>query len=239
MADRPAAAAIALPLSPPTTGLVYGAILNDRASLEIYGARMQQPPHGKAPAAPVLYIKPYNTHVGHGASVALPAGADRAEIGATLGIVFGSTCSRVTEATAFEAVAGYTVAIDLSLPKKDLYRPPIEEKCFDGACPIGPRVVEREVVADPDQLEIRTWINGALRHTRSTIDLVRSIPRLIADVSEFMSFYPGDVLLVGYPLDVPTATAGDAIAVEIDGIGRLECTLEQATAPAGSSEGGR
>ena len=54
------------------------------------------------------------------------------------------------------------------------------------------------------------------------------IPRLIADISDFMSFHAGDVLLVGYPLDVPTAGPGDAIAVEIDGIGRLECRLEQA-----------
>ena len=216
MADRPIA------------GLVYGVILNDRASLDLYGARMQQPPHGKAPAAPVLYIKPYNTHVGHGATVSLPAGADRVEIGATLGIVFGATCSRVTEAAAFDAVAGYTVVIDLSLPKADLYRPPIVEKCFDGACPIGPSMVERSAVPDPGQLEIRTSINGELCHTRSTTDLVRPIPRLIADISDFMSFHAGDVLLVGYPLDVPTAGPGDAIAVEIDGIGRLEFRLEQA-----------
>ena len=216
----------------PLSGLVYGVVLNDRASLELYGARMQQPPHVKAPAAPVLYIKPYNTHVGHGASVALPTGADRVEVGATLGIVFGATCSRVTKARAFNAVAGYAVVIDLSLPKADLYRPPTVEKCFDGACPIGP-VVERAAVPDPGRLEIRTSVNGELRHTRSTADLVRTVPRLIADISEFMSFRMGDVLLVGYPLNVPTAGAGDAIAVEIDGISRLECRLQQAPAGGG------
>jgi 5-oxopent-3-ene-1,2,5-tricarboxylate decarboxylase / 2-hydroxyhepta-2,4-diene-1,7-dioate isomerase len=210
---------------PPTTGLVYGVILNDRASLETYGARMHQPPHGKPPAAPVLYIKPYNTHAGHRSIVTLPAGAERVEIGATLGIVFGATCTRVTEAAALSAVAGYTVVIDLSVPKEILYRPPILEKCFDGSCPIGPWVMDRAFVADPGRLTIRSRINGALRHTRSTDDLIRPISKLIAEVSEFMSFYAGDILLVGYPLTVPTAGAGDAIAVEIDGIGRLECRL--------------
>ena len=210
---------------PPMTGLVYGVVLNDRASLEIYGPRMGQPPHGKPPLAPVLYIKPYNTHAGHRSVVTLPAGAQSVEIGATLGIVFGATCTRVTEQAALAAVAGYTVAIDLSLPKENLYRPPIQEKCFDGACPVGPWVVDRAFIADPGRLGIRTWINGELRHTRSTDDLVRPIPRLIADITEFMSFYAGDVLLVGYPLTVPTASPGDAIAVEIDSIGRLECRL--------------
>jgi 5-oxopent-3-ene-1,2,5-tricarboxylate decarboxylase/2-hydroxyhepta-2,4-diene-1,7-dioate isomerase len=210
---------------PPTTGLVYGVILNDHASIETYGARMQQPPHGERPTAPVLYIKPYNTHAGHRSVVTMPAGAACVEIGATLGIVFGATCTRATEEAAFSSVAGYTIAIDLSLPKENLYRPPILEKCFDGSCPIGPWVMDRAFVADPGRLTIRSWINGGLRHTRSTDDLVRPIPKLIADVSEFMSFYTGDVLLVGYPLTVPTAGAGDAIAVEIDGIGRLECHL--------------
>lgn len=210
---------------PPTTGLVYGVILNDRASVEAYGARMGQPPHLKPPQAPVLYIKPYNTHAGHRSVVTLPAGAQAVEIGATLGIVFGATCTHATEQAALSAVAGYTVAIDLSLPKENLYRPPIQEKCFDGACPVGPWVVDRAFIADPGRLGIRTWINGKLRHTRSTDDLVRPIPRLITDITEFMSFYAGDVLLVGYPLTVPNASPGDAIAVEIDGIGRLECQL--------------
>ncbi|MEO8133788.1 MAG: fumarylacetoacetate hydrolase family protein [Betaproteobacteria bacterium] len=210
---------------PPGTGLVYGVILNDRTSLETYGERMNQPPHVRPPVAPTLYIKPYNTHAGHRATVTLPRGAAAVEVGAALAIVFGATCTRATEASALSCVAGYTVAIDLSLPKADLYRPPIVEKCFDGACPLGPWLVDAGDIADPGALTIETRINGALRHTRSTSDLLRSVRRLIADVSEFMSFYAGETLLVGYPLTVPTAGAGDAIAVEIGGIGCLECRL--------------
>src|SRR5262249_28732698 len=115
---------------PPATGMAYGVILNDRASIALYGDRMTQPPHGKPPAAPVLYFKPYNTHTGHQSVVELPDGADRVELGATLGIVFGATCTRATHHTALEPVAGYTLAIDLSVPKENLYRPPIVEKCW-------------------------------------------------------------------------------------------------------------
>lgn len=216
---------------PPHSGLVYGVILNDRASLELYGSRMTQPPHVKAPAAPVLYIKPYNTHVGHQAVVELPNGVERVEVGATVGIVFGATASHANEHTALEAVAGYTLAIDLSIPKENLYRPPIVEKCWDGSLPIGPWIVDRNDVRSPARLALRTSINGALAHTRSLADLTRPILRLITDITEFMSFHPGDVLLVGYPLDAPTAGAGDAIALECDELGRLECRLTAAELP--------
>lgn len=210
---------------PPNSGMVYGVILNDRASIETYGERMTRPPHVKPPVAPVLYFKPYNTHAGHQAVVDLPAGVAQVEIGATVGIVFGATCSRAAEASAMSAVAGYTLAIDLSVPKENLYRPPVLEKCFDHSCPIGPWIVDRDDVGDPGTLTLRTFVNGELRHAFSTADLIRPVAKLIADVSEFMSLHAGDVLLVGYPLTVPLAGAGDAIAVECDALGRLECRL--------------
>ena len=216
---------------PPTTGLVYGVILNDQRSLDLYGERMHKAPHGKPPSAPVLYIKPYNTHVGHRSVVTLPAGADRVEIGACLGIVFGGPCTRVTTESATSLIAGYTIAIDLSLPKDNLYRPPILEKCFDGACPLGPWCVDRDDVGDPSTLTIRTWVNDELVATRSAGDVVRPAAELIAEICHFMTFLSGDVLLMGYPLDVPTARPGDRIAVEIDGLGRLECALAAPVVP--------
>ena len=136
--------------------MVYGVILNDRASIEAYGERMTKPPHIKPPVAPVLYIKTTNTHASHQAVVELPAGAAKVEIGATVGIVFGATCSRAAEGSAMSAVAGYTLAIDLSVPKENLYRPPVVEKCFDHSCPIGPWIVDRGDIPDPGALTLRT-----------------------------------------------------------------------------------
>lgn len=217
---------------PPVTGAVYGVILNDRGSLDAYGERMNRPPHAKPPVAPTLYIKPANTFAGHRAIVTLPRGAAAVEVGATLAVVFAHSCTRASAANALAHVAGYAVAIDFSLPKADLYRPPIVEKCWDGSCPIGPWLVAPAAIPDPGALTIETRINGALRHTRSTSDLLRPLPTLIADITEFMSFHPGDALLIGYPLTVPTAGPGDAIAVEIAGVGRLECRLASASGDA-------
>ena len=159
-------------------------------------------------------------------SCASPVGADRVEVCGTLGIVFGAQATRVAEARALDPVRGFTVVADLSLPHKSLHRPPIREKCFDGSCPIGPWVVEREEIRDPDALEVLVYVNGTLQQRRSLRGTVRCISRLIADVTEFLTLYPGDVLLAGVPVPAPSAGAGDSVAVEIPGVGRLEMRIE-------------
>ena len=90
---------------------------------------------------------------------------------------------------------------------------------------MGP-VVQASQVASPDALAIRAYVNGALRQSSDTAQLVRNVARLIADVTEFMTLDEGDVLLVGVPEHPPRARAGDRVAVEIDGLGRLENAVE-------------
>ena len=160
---------------PPCEGLVYGVILNDQDSLRTLGAALNEAPYKSPPHAPVLYIKPYNTHVGHGATVRLPVGADRVEVCGALGIVFGAQATRVAEARALDPVRGFTVVADLSLPHESLHRPPIREKCFDGSCPIGPWVVPREQIGDPGRAW-KCWSTSTerLRQRRSLRGLVRS-----------------------------------------------------------------
>ena len=130
-------------------------------------------------------------------------------------------------------VAGYCIVNDVTVPHASLLRPPMKQKCRDGFCPIGP-LVPASAVANPAALEIRSYVDGELRHTANTATLRRSVARLIADVSEFMSLAPGDLLLVGVPHGVPRARAGQSIAIEIDGLGRLENTLVRETAPVGT-----
>lgn len=209
----------------PIRGLVYGPLLNDQDSIERLGDKLLAAPYKALPNAPILYIKPYNTHVGHGATVYLPPGVSELEVGGTLGLVFGEKASRVSEDRALEAVAGYTVVIDLSVPHQSFFRPPIKEKCFDRACPLGPRLVDKAELPDPASVVITTFINGEVKHQRNLTNLVRPIPRLIADVTEFLTLLPGDVLLVGVPLNIPLARAGERVGVEISGIGRLECLI--------------
>jgi 5-oxopent-3-ene-1,2,5-tricarboxylate decarboxylase / 2-hydroxyhepta-2,4-diene-1,7-dioate isomerase len=209
------------------SGMVYGVILNDRPSLERLGVALTAPPYAAPPKAPILYIKPYNTHAASGTTVRIPRGADRLELGATLGLVLGHDATGLAEATALDAVAGLRPALDVSLPNPVVYRPPVRERCFDGSCPMGP-VVPRAHVGDLAGLTLRTLVNGVVVAERGLSDLVRSAARLLADVTDFMTLRAGDTLTLGIALNGPQAGPGDRVALEIDGFDRLEITIEGA-----------
>jgi len=210
---------------PPTRGTVYGTLLNHHDALAELGDQVNAAPYKAPPKAPILYIKPRNTVVGHRVPVVVPGDASELEIGATLGVVIGRTASRVDEAQALAFVAGYTVVNDISVPHASLYRPALRFKCRDGFCPIGPAVVARALVPDPDALDIVVAIDGETVQRTGTAGLVRPVARLIADVTEFMTLYPGDVLMVGVAAGAPRARAGRRVTVTIPGVGQLESTL--------------
>jgi 5-oxopent-3-ene-1,2,5-tricarboxylate decarboxylase / 2-hydroxyhepta-2,4-diene-1,7-dioate isomerase len=215
--------------APAITGWIYGPLLNERATWDRFGDKLNADPYKAPPTVPVLYFKPKNTHLGHGGKVRLPAYAERVELGASLGLVFKRQVARATPQDAMEAVGGATIVLDLSVPNDSVYRPPVQEKCFDGACPVGPWVVELgDLPADLSSLVVRTLVNGKPVAERRLDGLVRPAPQLIADVTAFMTLAEGDVLTLGYPVGaVPTAGRGDHVRVEIDGIGALECTIEE------------
>lgn len=220
-----AVAADALDWEPPVAGTVYGALLNFRGALAALGDAVHAPPYHAPPKAPVLHVKPANTLIGHGAPIPVPEDAPELEIGASLAVVIGRTACRVSARDALAHVAGYTVANDLSVPHADHFRPAVRARCRDGFCPIGPWVVAARRVPDPDALAIRVFVDGEAVQEATTADLVRPVARLIADVTEFMTLSPGDVLLVGTPAGAPRARAGQRVAIAIDGVGRLENPL--------------
>jgi len=209
----------------PTHGAVYGTALNFRGALAALGAAVSAAPYLAPPRAPILYIKPRNTWIGHGAAVYLPAGHEAVALGPTLGVVIGRAATRVASASALDYVGGYTVVNDLALPHDSYFRPAIQQQCRDGFCPIGPWIVEASAIADPDALPIRAYLNGTLRLQTNLAELIRPLRQLISDVSTFMTLRSGDVLLVGLPENLPLARAGDLMAIEIEGIGRLENRL--------------
>jgi 5-oxopent-3-ene-1,2,5-tricarboxylate decarboxylase/2-hydroxyhepta-2,4-diene-1,7-dioate isomerase len=211
-------------LAPPR-GTVYGALLNYRGALTALGNAVHQPPYKAPPKAPVLYIKPANTWIGDGAPIPVPADVEALQMGAALGVVIGRTACRVPAEAALDYVAGYTIVNDVSVPHESFYRPSIRLKCRDGFCPIGTRIVDRAGVPDPDALAVRVFVDGALLQENTTANLIRSTARLIADISEFMTLGVGDILLTGVPENAPLARAGQRVAIEIEGVGRLENPL--------------
>jgi len=186
---------------------VYGVALNFRGELDFLGERLHRDPYKKPPVAPVLYLRPRNTWSTSGSAIRLPFDAHALKTAGTVGVVIGRAPNHVT---------GYVAVNDISIPHESYYRPAIRQRCRDGFCVIGSEETDRI------PKEFRTFINGGLRCRASTADLVRPINRLIADISEFLTLQPGDIVLAGEPHDAPLARAGDLVRVEVDGLLPIE-----------------
>ncbi len=212
------------------SGSVYGTLMNHRSALAVLGDSANQPPYMAAPIAPVLYIKPRNTLAGSGSVVKIPVGTPQLEVGACVGVVIGRTACKVPESQALDYVAGYLLVADVSIPHSNYHRPSIRFKARDGYCPMGPAVVARAAVANPDALIIRTYVEGALVQTTSTADLIRPTARLLADVTEFMTLSPGDVLALGAAAPAPRVRSGETAIIAVDGLGSLTILFMDAAA---------
>lgn len=204
------------------SGSVYGTLLNHPGALAALGDAVHQAPYKAPPKAVVLYVKPRNTLAGPGDEVVVPADAPELEVGASLGLVIGRTACRVPEAEALGHIAGCVIVNDVGVPHASFYRPSIRFKARDGFCPIGPRVVPWAELGDPAALWVRVEVDGREVHRASTGGLVRPIPRLVAEVSDFMTLHPGDILMTGVAPGAPRVRAGQRVAIEIEGLGRLE-----------------
>lgn len=207
------------------SGTLFGIALNYKGLLDSRMDEFQQAPYQKPPVKPVLFIKTPNTRNADGQPVVFPAGVERLQPGPALGVVIGKRASRVSEADAMGHVAGYTIINEFSLPEDSYYRPAVKAKCRDGFCPMGPELVEASQVADVNALTLRLTVNGEVRQENTTANWVRTLPQLIAELSEFMTLDEGDVLITGTPEGRVDVKPGDTVVVEITGLGKLTNTV--------------
>lgn len=201
------------------SGRVYGTLLSHKAACDALKPAMTRAPYGAAPKAPVLYIKPRNTLADPGDAVVVPSGVEALDVLPCLGIVIGQPACNVPAVRARDVIRGYVIVNDVSVPHTDYYRPAIRLKCRDGFCPIGPAVAS---VGDPGALEVRVFVDGQLRSTASTADLVSPIEQVLSDVTEFMTLSPGDVLALGIGFPPTRVRAGQVARIEVESIGSLE-----------------
>ncbi len=204
------------------SGTVYVALMNQRNVLAALGDAVHAAPYKAAPRGVVLAVKPRNTFVAGAAPVLVDAAAPELELSAGLGLVIGRTACALAETEALAVVAGYVIVADFSVPQPSFYRPSVRQRARDASCAIGPTVVARAARIDPDRLAIRVFVGGRPVQETSTGDVVRRAARLLADVTDFMTLVPGDVLMTGGGAGAPRVRAGAAVAIEIDGLGRLE-----------------
>ncbi|MFJ9500742.1 fumarylacetoacetate hydrolase family protein [Brevibacillus centrosporus] len=190
------------------------------------------------PTTPILFSKFANTLAGHGEDVPLPKESEKIDYEAELAIVIGKRASNVTEEDALSYVYGYCSANDVSA--RDLQFATSQwllGKTCDKFCPIGPYLVSADEVGNPDQLQIRTYVNGELRQNSSTSDMIFSCSQIISYISRHFPLLPGDVILTGTPEGVITGLPvekqvwlkdQDVVSVEIEKLGRLTNTFRQA-----------
>jgi 5-oxopent-3-ene-1,2,5-tricarboxylate decarboxylase/2-hydroxyhepta-2,4-diene-1,7-dioate isomerase len=176
---------------------------------------------------PLVFLKGPGTLLGHRGVTRRPSGVAFMHYECELAVVIGRRAKRVLRSQALEHVAGYCVANDYAIRDylENWYRPNLRVKNRDGGTVLGPWFVDAADVADPATLGLRTYVNGNLTQTGNTRDLIFDIPFLIEYLSEFMTLSPGDVILTGTPEGVVNVTAGDIVACEIDGLGRLVNTI--------------
>jgi 2-keto-4-pentenoate hydratase/2-oxohepta-3-ene-1,7-dioic acid hydratase in catechol pathway len=181
------------------------------------------------PKAPLLFAKWPNSLVGHGDPVVLPRESSQVDYEAELGVVIGTAARRVSERDALDHVAGYICVNDVSA--RDLQFADgqwTRGKSPDTFCPVGPRLVPREEIDDPQVLGIRCLVNGEALQDSSTSQMIFSVAEIIAYASQTITLEPGDLIATGTPAGVGVfrdpkvlLQDGDEVSVEIDGLGTL------------------
>jgi 2-keto-4-pentenoate hydratase/2-oxohepta-3-ene-1,7-dioic acid hydratase in catechol pathway len=147
-----------------------------------------------------------------------------------LAFVIARRCRHVPAARAHEVIAGYTVVDDVSVRDWQRNTPTMTMgKSFDTHGPTGPWLVTADEVPDPQQLRLRTWVNGDLRQDASTSDMIFSCWQMVEHLSTAFTLEPGDVISTGTPAGVGIARqppallkAGDTVRIEVEGVGVLE-----------------
>ncbi len=181
------------------------------------------------PKAPLLFAKWPNTLIGDGDPVVLPPESTQVDYEAELGVVIGAKAKRVSENDALDHVAGYICVNDVSA--RDLQFADgqwTRGKSPDTFCPVGPRLVPREEIADPQALAIRCIVNGEALQDSSTAQMIFSVAEIIAYTSQIITLEPGDLIATGTPAGVGVfrdpkvlLKDGDEVSVEIEGLGTL------------------
>jgi 2-keto-4-pentenoate hydratase/2-oxohepta-3-ene-1,7-dioic acid hydratase in catechol pathway len=175
---------------------------------------------GEPPAEPLIFSKPSTSVIGHGESIVYPHKlSERVDYEGELAVVIGRLCREVPVERARDVVFGYTCANDVTA--RDLQRKDgqwTRAKGFDTFCPLGPWI---QTQLDPSDLAITTTVNGELRQSARTSQLIHDLPKLIAYITDVMTLLPGDVILTGTPEGVGPLEDGDEVSVGIEGIGTL------------------
>ena len=199
--------------------------------------------HGKEknstqPKEPYFFTKFRSCIIGNGDPILVPKISKKVDWEVELAVVIGKRGKYISRENAMEHVAGYTIANDISF--RDLQYPEgwsekpsrqglnwVKGKALDGAFPLGPWLVTKDDIPNPQNLRISLSVNGVSRQNSTTGDMIFGVDRLIEYISSGLTLLPGDVISTGTPSGVanysgaPFLKEGDIVECEIEGIGKL------------------
>ncbi|MDZ7337075.1 MAG: fumarylacetoacetate hydrolase family protein [candidate division KSB1 bacterium] len=205
-----------VPIARPQKILCIGR--NFKAHAEEWGAQV--------PEEPIFFAKMPSALLPHEGTIVLPRGIGRVDHELELAVVIGKAGRDIKAEAAWEYVAGYCVANDVTardLQRKDMEarRPWLRSKSFDTFCPLGPFLVPRDEVPDIVERRMELRVNGQVRQRSVVGHMVFPIPELISHISRHMTLAPGDIICTGTPEGTLPLRAGDVVEAEIEGIGLL------------------
>lgn len=177
----------------------------------------------KQPVAPLLFMKPDTAAIGPDENIIYPKQAKEVHFEGEIGAVIGRRARHLSKADALGAVLGYTCANDLS--ERVIQRMEMGMghlligKAFDTFCPIGPVIATG---LDPTNLDLETRVNGEVRQSINSSDLLFSVAELVSYISAAVTLLPGDIILTGTPSGIGPVKPGDVVEVTVSGVGTLK-----------------
>ncbi|PIS31704.1 hypothetical protein COT42_00320 [Candidatus Saganbacteria bacterium CG08_land_8_20_14_0_20_45_16] len=171
------------------------------------------------PKEPVLFMKPLTALIYDGDSIVYPKQTQDLHYEAELAIVIKDHCRNVAKTDAKKHIQGYTCANDVTA--RDLQKLDgqwTRAKGFDTFCPVGPKIVSD---IDPTKLEIKCYLNGELKQSSNTLDMIFDVYEIVEFVSSIMTLEKDDLILTGTPSGIGSMQAGDEVVVEVGRVGRL------------------
>lgn len=182
----------------------------------------------KLPSAPIWFTKPHTSLVGCGASIIYdPEFTTELDYEAELAVVIGRPGRQIRQEDALSHVFGYTIVNDVTArDRQQTHHQWFVGKAADTYAPLGPWIVTADEIPDPSRISIESFVDGELRQSGETGQMIFDVPALIADISRGITLEPGDVIATGTPPGVAWGTGrylrpGNVVSISIDGIGEL------------------
>ncbi len=182
-----------------------------------------------------IFLKPPSSVIGPEQAIIIPKNAETIFPELELGVVIGKEVHDLTKERALEAIFGYTIILDVTArgygSGQNLIGSRNVRKGFNTFCPVGPWITTKDEIPDPQNLSMRLWVNGELKQSAKTDAMINGVAELVSFLSQVGTLYPGDLISTGNP-DAPEfqekLKPGDALKVDIEGIGSMSLSVESA-----------